>query len=687
MSAVQKRIHEQTIRASRRWHADADQRDAIAEKMKAGGTAAAETTQRVAQHKLREATRLTVPMRPLRAAVAAAVDLRERTIGPTLDLDDVAPDDTAYQAGLPVARVVELAASGFEPTGFGSGFLVAPGLFLTNNHVLPDADSAANAGVNFRFEKLAQGLRKGEIFDLDPSTFFLTNEELDFTLVAVNPKQNDGRGLDAYGLTPLIEATGKILLGQKIQIIQHPAGGPKKYAVRDNHLADILDLFLHYTTDTLRGSSGSPAFNMHWEVVALHHSGVGPLNANGDVVTKNGRVYDPETMSDSEVEWVANEGVRASVIVASLRQALPGLPPAKARLLQAVLTEALDPLEVAGPKPILISTNPGGILNPMSQNVFNFTGPVTIHIGSTAPAVTPLPPDRKTEQPGGDGDTQEAISINPDYTTRGGYKRRFLGRDLDLPTVEGAGLAAKASQELKYEHFSIVMRKDRRLAFFTAVNIDGATAKRPTRDTDKWIFDPRLPKEFQLGEFLYKNNPLDRGHLVRRLDPAWGATRVAKIGNDDTFHFTNCSPQHSRLNQAIWNDLEDYLLDNADQDNVKLTIFTGPVFKDNDPIYREVKLPRQFWKVAVMTRQNGSEFLAAGFVQSQAQLIQGLREADFLAQEVRTDQVKVSDIEDLTGLNFRLPTSADPLEDSGTDESLRGLAVRKLSRLEDIRLK
>jgi endonuclease G len=285
------------------------------------------------------------------------------------------------------------------------------------------------------------------------------------------------------------------------------------------------------------------------------------------------------------------------------------------------------------------------------------------------------------------GGSETVESISPNYSNRSGYRRRFLGRDLDLPSIEGAGLAAKASQELKYQHFSIVMRKDRRLAFFTAVNIDGSSARRPSRGTDKWIFDTRLDKEFQLGEFLYKNNPLDRGHLVRRLDPTWGNTATAKIANDDTFHFTNCSPQHERLNQGIWNDLEDYLLDNADGDNVKLTVFTGPVFKDNDPEYRGVQLPRQFWKVAVMTRQSGNEFLAAGFMQSQAQLIQTLREADFLQQEIRTDQVKISAIEELTGLNFHLPASTDPLEDGGTNESLRGLAVRKLSKLEDIRLR
>jgi DNA/RNA endonuclease G (NUC1) len=43
--------------------------------------------------------------------------------------------------------------------------------------------------------------------------------------------------------------------------------------------------------------------------------------------------------------------------------------------------------------------------------------------------------------------------------------------------------------------------------------------------------------------------PFDHGHLVGRLDSAWGRTKsIAKTANVDTFHFTDCSPQHSKLN-------------------------------------------------------------------------------------------------------------------------------------------
>ncbi|MGH7552211.1 MAG: trypsin-like serine peptidase [Longimicrobiales bacterium] len=120
-------------------------------------------------------------------------------------------------------------------------------------------------------------LAAGVVFALDPDLFFYANEELDFAIVGVAAGAADGQRLTELGHLPLIPVNGKILVGHAISIIQHPDGGPKKYGVRDNELLIApaeTDLFLEYTTDTLPGSSGAPAFNKDWEVVALHHSGV-----------------------------------------------------------------------------------------------------------------------------------------------------------------------------------------------------------------------------------------------------------------------------------------------------------------------------------------------------------------------------------------------------------------------------
>ena len=176
------------------------------------------------------------------------------------------------------------------------------------------------------------------------------------------------------------------------------------------------------------------------------------------------------------------------------------------------------------------------------------------------------------------------------------------------------------------------------------------------RTGDRWYFDPRVEKDYQSGPDLYRDNPLDRGHLVRRLDPVWGDQ--ANTANEDTFHFTNAAPQHSNLNQRTWLDLEDYILKNADREDIKVTVFTGPVFRPDDMLYRGVyRIPAEYWKVVVVIKEDG-QLSATAYMQTQKNLIVNL---EFAFGEYKTYQVPVSLIEELTELDFGDLRAHDPL--------------------------
>jgi endonuclease G len=263
-----------------------------------------------------------------------------------------------------------------------------------------------------------------------------------------------------------------------------------------------------------------------------------------------------------------------------------------------------------------------------------------------------------------------AVEERPVPTGRGGYDEGFLGQGavVRLPKLDRAiaGKAARikrnfegaGSPVIPYTNFSIVMNKERRLAFFTAVNIDGGNLHRIPRQRDVWSLDPRISAKHQLDNALYSANDLDRGHLVRRLDPMWGSRRQAKQAQDDTFHYTNAAPQHKDLNRDIWVDLEDYLLDRTDQHDLKISVFTGPVFLDHDPPYRGLThIPRQYWKVVAFRRRRGG-LAATAYLLSQSQMISDL-EAPFGA--FRTYQVGIGAIESLTGLDFGVLRKVDPL--------------------------
>ena len=247
------------------------------------------------------------------------------------------------------------------------------------------------------------------------------------------------------------------------------------------------------------------------------------------------------------------------------------------------------------------------------------------------------------------------------FEDKHGYEPTFLGVIVPLPQVAApfendlAPLLDDSGSELKYEHFSVVMNKARRLAHFTAVNIDGSHLQRPPRKRDVWYFDPRISRDYQTGPELYADNQLDRGHLVRRLDPVWGTQALQ--AQEDTFHFTNCAPQHARLNQNTWLGLEDYILGNSAVDGLRVTVFTGPVFREDDMLYRDTyRIPADFWKVVVVVKDDG-QLSATAYLLTQRGLLGTLE----VFGPYKTYQVSVSQIEALAGLSFGDLSSHDPL--------------------------
>ena len=496
------------------------------------------------------------------------------------------------QVGLNVARSVcriSLRGRSGKVLGYGTGFMVSPSLLLTNNHVLTDVETAKYSLAEFNYEDDERFMpRPVDSFRLDPERLFLTDEAMDFTLVAVEPTANTNIPLAGFGHLPILPQAGKILEGEYVSIIQHPQGGPKAVTLRENQVRFLADDFIHYLTDTEPGSSGSPVFNDQWVVVALHHAGVPDPNDG--------------------TRWIANEGVRISSVIRQLQARRDDLDVAA----RGLLDEALIGKPSAPQEPVVLT--PG--------------------------------------QLGADW-----------YRDARGYDPDFLGAAfaVPLPVLTGdlpADIArpADGGTHLDYTNFSILMSQSRRLAWYTAVNIDGASRKKISRDSDNWYFDPRIGEEFQCGPSLYSQNELDRGHLVRRIDPVWGDG--AAKANEDTFHFTNCSPQHKNLNQKIWLNLEDYILNNATNFGLKINVFTGPVFRADDMVYRqEFRIPAEFWKVVVMVKADQT-LSATAYLQTQKNLITDL---EFAYGAYETYQVPVTQIEALTGLNFGDLSHHDPM--------------------------
>jgi endonuclease G len=427
-------------------------------------------------------------------------------------------------------------------------------------------------------------------FAFDPAVFFLTDpvRGLDYTLIAVGEKLSGPKRLDQFGWCALSNASDKHALGEVANIVQHPDGRYKEVVLRENRLAARLDLVLHYVADTEPGSSGSPVFNNEWEVIALHHWG-GPWRQSAD-----GHVLDREV----------NEGIRISAIVNDLR-AKGATTTGEARALLQRLIQLGEAREI----PVHNGTNetePGPAWRVSPDGTMSWRIPIELSV--RLPALMGSPPaDRQQRQTSpqavSEPFAEARVRPNQNYDNRSGYKPRFIeGHTIDLPQLTSAQRQDAArnrerrpgddSYELKYHHFSIVMNRVRRLAFFTACNIDGANAKHVDRDTgevtslradddrleslwaaseaaeasETWYDDPRLDPAEYAGRDIYQGQTVpgfadprsmghtlrmfQRGHLVRRMDPAWGSDDLALQADADTFHWTNCSPQVGFFNMG-----------------------------------------------------------------------------------------------------------------------------------------
>lgn len=311
--------------------------------------------------------------------------------------------------------------------------------------------------------------------------------------------------------------------------------------------------------------------------------------------------------------------------------------------------------------------------------------------------------------------------VGRDFTNRDGYDKNFLGVPVDLPQIGDSikGQIAFRLDEpdnhvLDYTHYSVIMNGARRLPLLTAVNIDGSQLVRRRRQNTKWELDNRIAREHQIGNALYVRNDIDRGHMVRRLDPVWGDEATAALADFDTFTYDNSNPQHKGLNRKEWVGLEDHVLEHSRDTGSKVTVFTGSVNRTDDPLFDNdgrvdpaIQIPLDYFKIAVMNDGEGGT-KAVAFVLSQRDLIDDFLKGpeDIFQSETPSDvmdsaqmeevldpgrfgvyQVPIDLIENLTDLDFGSLRESDVMKNGESiflsDEPV---SPRRLTTLDDIQM-
>ncbi|MEW7009925.1 DNA/RNA non-specific endonuclease [Lentilitoribacter sp. EG35] len=262
---------------------------------------------------------------------------------------------------------------------------------------------------------------------------------------------------------------------------------------------------------------------------------------------------------------------------------------------------------------------------------------------------------------------------------RAGFDKDFLGFLAPMPdmslSIKRDAVNFGRAQTIPYTHFSVCLSTKRRLARFVAWNIDGARKVQLGRHGFR--LDPRITSELQLDNSIYRDNKLDRGHIARRADLAWGPIPEARQANKDSFYFTNIAPQHERYNQSsrggLWGQLENLILEEAASQDIKVSVIAGPLFKDDDPEYRGALIPRDFWKLIAYKGADG-DLTAACFLLSQNDLLSDIEAIDF--DPFRLFQISISELTERTSLDFGFYSAADI---TSSPERLSQLNVENLA--------
>ncbi|MDJ0734757.1 MAG: effector-associated domain EAD1-containing protein [Nostocaceae cyanobacterium] len=184
---------------------------------------------------------------------------------------------------------------------FGTGFLLAPDVVMTNYHVMETVITGqlaepSDVTVRFDYKSLADGttINPGIKYRLASQDWLIDKspnnqgnrlpqpDELDYALLRVDGSPGyEAIGSKAEPQAPLrgwIKAPTEEYMfspDTPLFIVQHPEAEPLKLAIDTEAIIGLNEngTSVSYRTNTLAGSSGSPCFNSNWELVALHCGG------------------------------------------------------------------------------------------------------------------------------------------------------------------------------------------------------------------------------------------------------------------------------------------------------------------------------------------------------------------------------------------------------------------------------
>lgn len=142
----------------------------------------------------------------------------------------------------------------------------------------------------------------------------------------------------------------------------------------------------------------------------------------------------------------------------------------------------------------------------------------------------------------------------------------------------------------------------------------------------------------------YTKSGFDRGHNAPNHAMS---TLYGKYGQADSFLMTNISPQRPKLNQQIWQRLEEAELAFFAKNFGKVWVITGPIFGNNpekiDSSLWHIDIPKAFYKIYVTEETDSKPAFALAFIMPQT-----VTGKEPISQFITT----IDTVEAQTGLDF-----------------------------------
>jgi len=203
---------------------------------------------------------------------------------------------------------------------------------------------------------------------------------------------------------------------------------------------------------------------------------------------------------------------------------------------------------------------------------------------------------------------------------------------------------------ISHAGYSFVYNEDHEQANWVAYLLTTDRTKSVVKRKDNFRPDPAV-KTGTATVKDYKGSGFDRGHLAPCADMCWSFQTM-----DESFFFSNMSPQVPAFNQGIWANLE-ALVRNWAIEYDSLFIVTGPVLREGLPYIGEnkVSIPEYYYKVILNYTSKRIEGI--GFIMAN----EGSK------QPLQNYAVTIDSVQKFTGINFynKLPKALEKqIEDS-----------------------